>query len=619
MFKSSTSPTGPSGPSGAHMRPKLTLLKALFPLLMASASLWLIRHRVETLDFAALKAALVAISPVAWALAALATVASFWAVGRYDTVLHRHFDTAVPTPQTVQSGVAAIALSQTLGFGLLTGSVVRWRLLPALGLPRALSITLLCTASFGAALATLIALSTLLTLGFDAPLWAAPLLLALLCLPALSLLMPRLGLPSLPAMAMIGALAFIDTLFAALAFLLLLPETAGAELLSLYPVFLIALAVGMFSGVPAGAGPFELTLLTLLPALPKAELVAGLIGFRLIYFALPALLAALLLLKKRPPSAPTGATSPPRVLSHAVPPIPRRLLAHAPRAELGVARQNGAVLLAHGDATLCAVPTPQTLTALFDPAKGDLATLLPALIARARLRNRIPTVYKCGARSAIALRRKGFALLHIADEAVIDVAGFNLASPTHRQLRRKLRKADSAGVTVASASQLPLSAMHTIDAIWSARHTAPRGFSMGRFCPAYLSNQRVYLAHHNGALVAFVSFHLCAHELCLDLMRSTDDAPDGTMHALITEAIREAAATGRQRLSLAALPALHRAGPLAASLSRLSGAAGLAQFKACFAPRLAPLYMAAPSRTGLAVALADLTLHIHSPHYKSNS
>ena len=91
------------------------------------------------------------------------------------------------------------------------------------------------------------------------------------------------------------------------------------------------------------------------------------------------------------------------------------------------------------------------------------------------------------------------------------------------------------------------------------------------------------------------------------------------MHALITEAIREAAATGRQRLSLAALPALHHAGPLTAPLARLSGAAGLAQFKACFAPRFAPLYMAAPSRLGLAVALADLTLNIHAPHFKPNS
>ena len=402
MFKSSAPPSGPtgpsgptpSGPSGAHARPRLTLFKALFPFLMASACLWLILHKVETLDLAALWAALASISPVAWALAGLATVASFWAVGRYDTILHRHFDTGVPTRQTVQSGAAAIALSQTLGFGLLTGSLVRWRLVPALGLPRALSITLLCAASFGAALAALTALSTLLTQGFAAPIWAAPLLLALLALPALSLLMPRLGLPSLPAMAAITLLALMDTLFAALAFLLLLPETAGAELFSLYPVFLIALAAGLFSGVPAGAGPFELTVLTLLPAVPEAELVAGLIGFRLIYFALPALLAALFLLKKPPATARTDAAPTPALLSPTAPAIPRRLLAHAPRAELGVARQNGAVLLAHGDAALCAVPTPQTLTALFDPAKGDLAALLPTLIARARLRNRIPTVYK---------------------------------------------------------------------------------------------------------------------------------------------------------------------------------------------------------------------------------
>ncbi|WP_438991312.1 phosphatidylglycerol lysyltransferase domain-containing protein [Lentibacter sp.] len=602
-------------PSGAPALPKLTPLKALLPLVIASVCLWLLLNKLQTLDLTLLQSALSSISPVAWALAALATVASFWAVGRYDTVLHRHFDTGVPTPLTVQSGVAAIALSQTLGFGLVIGSLVRLQRLPALGVQRAVAITVLCALSFGAALATLIALCSLLTQGRAAAPWALPLLGALLVLPLASLLWPRLRLPSLPAMGALLLLTCLDTLFAALAFMFLLPDLSGINLLAFYAAFLTAFGAGLLSGAPAGAGAFELSLLALLPALPEAELVAGLIGFRLIYYALPALFAACLLLKK-PPAAPPAE----RALHRATPPtIAPRLLAHARRAELGVTRQNGATLLTHGDAALCAIATPQTLTALFDPAHGSFDTLLPALVARARLGNRVPAVYKCSQTSATALRRAGFVLLHIANEARIDVKRFDTAAPAHRQLRRKLRKAASAGVTVRCSARLPLAEMHRVDAAWSARHKAARGFSMGRFCPDYLAKQRVYLAYHKGALVAFVSFHLSAHELCLDLMRSTDDAPDGTMHSLITQAIHEAAATGRQSLSLAALPALHHAGPLAALLSRLSGAAGLGQFKACFAPRLAPLYMAAPSRLGLGLALLDLTLSIHRPGFKPNS
>lgn len=107
-------------------------------------------------------------------------------------------------------------------------------------------------------------------------------------------------------------------------------------------------------------------------------------------------------------------------------------------------------------------------------------------------------------------------------------------------------------------------------------------------------------------------------------MRSGANAPDGTMHALVHAAITHAASHGRTRLSLASVPAdparararaLERV--LRHALLRASGGPGLVQFKSAFAPRFEPLYIAAPSIAGLALASADLALAVRqgpAPH-----
>lgn len=596
------------------VQPGLRLAKHTFPLLAAAACLWLLSHQLAALDVAALTAAFTQIAPVQWALALLATGASFWAVGRYDAVLHRHFGTGVPLKSAVKSGAAAIAFSQTVGFGLLSGSFARWRMLPTLPLATSAAITLLCALSFLFGLGFVVALSCLLLMQ-GAAIWALPLVAMLLLLPALALFRPslplpfgtRLKLPSLPAMGAIAGLTFLDTLFAALALLILLPEPANPGLTTLLPVFMLALGAGILSGSPAGLGPFELALFALLPHLPEPELAAGILAFRLVYYAVPATLAGVLLAFSAPHrhSPPKAAVASPSA----------RFIAHAKRAELGVARQNGAELLRAAGAAAYAVKTPQTLTALFDPAEGRAAALLPVLKQAARDSNRLPVLYKCSARVALAARASGFKLAHIADEALINPQEFALAGPAHRQLRRKLRQAAKSNVHITCPSVLPFAAMEALDTAWCTRNKGARGFSMGRFERDYLAGHHVYLAHQGTRLVGFVSFHVSAHELCLDLMRSSDDAPSGTMHALICQAIEDAAYAGRTQLSLAALPARHDSAYLGRLVAHISGSAGLAQFKDSFSPRYAPLYVAAQTWPGLAIAMVDLARSIQQPDH----
>jgi uncharacterized membrane protein YbhN (UPF0104 family) len=50
-----------------------------------------------------------------WILAAVLTIISYFAIGQYDVIAHRQFDTGLPMEQARVSGMVGITLSQTIG------------------------------------------------------------------------------------------------------------------------------------------------------------------------------------------------------------------------------------------------------------------------------------------------------------------------------------------------------------------------------------------------------------------------------------------------------------------------------------------------------------------------
>ena len=599
-------------PALSLSRPRLMArgLRYVLPVLVASLCAWALWTRLDGLDLRHVLAQTRAVPLANWMGACLATAVSFWAIGRYDAVAHRHFGTRVGARRARAAGMVAIAVAQTLGFGVISGAFARWRLLPGLTPVRATQIAMFVAVSFLVALAVLGVLACLI---------APPLpwirvpaflgLVALLCLPPVLMIWPRLQLarwrmelPSLPAVAGIQIWTAVDTAAAALALYILLPAEVSIPFATFFSVYLLALGAALLSGVPGGAGPFELTLLALLPGVAPADLLAGIAAFRLIFYAAPALLGAGVL------AWPRGL----RLLGGRVrrlrDPSTRALPQDRPRAEAGLVRQNGGHVWSWGGAALPVVSTPQTLTALFDPVSGPAVTVpiaMAELRAIARRRNRVACLYKVSARTAVTARREGWCVLRIAEEAVLAPAWFSTNGRQARQLRRKLRQAETGGVIAKPAVHpLPWTAMARVDASWQAGHDGARGTTMGRFTPAHLMQQQSFLAYADGRLCGFASFHVCDGEWCLDLMRTSADAPPGTMHALIVRAIADAAQRGVPRLSLAAVSA-----GIAARLS----APGLRQFKTAFAPRWQPLYLAAPTPVALAVAAADLALAVRRP------
>ena len=192
---------------------------------------------------------------------------------------------------------------------------------------------------------------------------------------------------------------------------------------------------------------------------------------------------------------------------------------------------------------------------------------------------------------------------------MLDPARFDLSGPAHATLRRKLRKAEQAGITVTRGHDPQCPQLAAINAAWSQAHGGERGFSMGCFTPDHIARQVIFVAWRAGRPVAFATFHAAPQEWALDLMRHGATLPDGTMHALVTAALAEARRLGIPRLSLAAVP------DLPAPLARLAGPAshGLRRFKQGFAPKWEPRYLAAPNLATLALAAAEIAAAIRRP------
>ena len=74
---------------------------------------------------------------------------------------------------------------------------------------------------------------------------------------------------------------------------LLLPPAIAPPLADFVPIYLTALIAGIVSPAPGGRGVFEAILLGAVPAQARADVLAGLLCYRLVYNLLPFGLAAL--------------------------------------------------------------------------------------------------------------------------------------------------------------------------------------------------------------------------------------------------------------------------------------------------------------------------------------
>ncbi|HCY99529.1 MAG: hypothetical protein A3D16_00880 [Rhodobacterales bacterium RIFCSPHIGHO2_02_FULL_62_130] len=556
--------------------------------------------------------------------ALVAVALAFFAVAGQERAVVQHLGLDIAPAAGGKAAVAAAAVSQTAGFGPLVGAIIRRKLVPGLSLGQSFAISLGMAIGFftGLGLLALACFAVMPAMPYQG--WAR-LLLALIGIGATGLaLWPRPLLfgrrkPNLIVMARFLFWLGLDVTALGATLWILLPQHSSYGFLDLLPVFFIALGIGLASGSPGGAGPFEATLLTQSPEIEGSGLLAGIIAFRAIAYALPAILGAIWALvaprvKSKPPIAPVALT---RWLTE---PALRAL----PCAEAQLVRQQELHLIALRDSSalwlsgaLAHVRVMFGAPLTRGASAQQLATALGRLTRLARDEARLPCLYKATPRLAAAARAQGWTVLPVAKEAVLDPQTFSLAGAERARLRRKLAHARKGGITVQMATALPVAAMERVAQAWCNANHQERGFSMGRWSVDYVTGQRVFTAYTDtGELCAFVTFHAARDEWTLDLLRVVERCTDGTIYALICHALEHARAEGVSRLSLAAVPQpdLGLTGWKKRMAVRLTGrSTGLTQFKSAFAPRWEQRYIAAKGVVPLAIAALEIAVAIHRP------
>ena len=218
----------------------------------------------------------------------------------------------------------------------------------------------------------------------------------------------------------------------------------------------------------------------------------------------------------------------------------------------------------------------------------------------------------------------GLSLLKLGEEGQVPLAGFTLEGHHRKDLRNALRRTEEkegCRFEIVPRERVPelMPRLRKVSDAWLGdKPTAEKGFSLGRFEPAYLERFPVALVRRGETVVAFGNVLAAGEELSLDLMRFTPEAPPGVMTYLFTRMMLWGAAEGYGRFDLGMTPLAGLDGRSGAPLwNRLAGLLyrhgehfynfqGLRHYKEKFDPVWEPRYLAFPGGLALPQILVQL-------------
>jgi phosphatidylglycerol lysyltransferase len=222
----------------------------------------------------------------------------------------------------------------------------------------------------------------------------------------------------------------------------------------------------------------------------------------------------------------------------------------------------------------------------------------------------------------------GYGVRKIGETAIIDLTTFDIVGKAMQNLRtarNKLAK-EGASFTVAPASDTPtlLTEMAGVSAAWLASQKgSEKTFSLGSFSNTYLSYFSTAIVRgEDGRMLAFANLWVSGdnHEIAIDLMRYSPDAPKNVMDFLFVEIALWAKAGGFKRFDLAMAPLSgledQKGAPFLMRFGAIMfeegeafyGFRGLRQFKNKFNPNWEPLYLCAPPDVLMTRALFDVAV-----------
>jgi uncharacterized membrane protein YbhN (UPF0104 family) len=284
----------------------------IVPIVLLIAAFFVLRHEFKGLSWTAVRQAMDGWGHAAIAEALGLSVFSFLLMGIIEQLGLRWMGARLPWRPVIVGSFLASAVGHAIGANLLVAGAIRARLYDRykVGLTQVAGATLFNGMAFAVGLGALggggMLLASQSELSATAiPLWAARTAGAAMVAGSLGWIAicfirhekpiaafgRSLRLPSTRDAIVQLIIGVIDNGVAAGIVWVLLPH-GTVSYQSFVGAYAVATVVGLISSVPGGAGVFESAISTLLPDIDAAPLAAAFLGYRLAFYLLPLLIAA---------------------------------------------------------------------------------------------------------------------------------------------------------------------------------------------------------------------------------------------------------------------------------------------------------------------------------------
>ncbi len=285
----------------------MSAVVALVVVVVLAGAAWILFEQFRAISLRSVCSAL-ARQPLSHiALSLLFTGVSFAALASYDV-----FAARVAAPgrvglgRAILTGAAANAVGNMLGFHALTASAVRYRLYRqvGLGLDDVARVISLSGAAIGLGFVAMLAVALLIGPLVHAPFGPADwrsLVGGIAIFAALALLVAwlsrstrtiavarfRITLPPARFAAIQMAIGAVEMAAAIGALYVLLPGDLAPPFATFCVGMTVALVLGVAGHTPGGLGVFEVTIVSVLGGSERADLLAALLLYRIVYYAVP--------------------------------------------------------------------------------------------------------------------------------------------------------------------------------------------------------------------------------------------------------------------------------------------------------------------------------------------
>lgn len=300
---------------GSSERRIQRVARPIIGLALFAGAIWLLQRELRAYNFHDVFDALREIPNLRLLLALALTTTNFLALSGIDWLAVRFVGRRLPYPKVLLASFTGFAVSQSLGFPLITAATVRYRLYSRWGVSaqEVTAILASCGLTFFLGLFTILGVILIGQAAIPAEVISLPggaeqylgLLLLFLVAGYLAwnayrqspLRVMNWTFPVTPmriSLAQIGISALEWGLLASILYVLLPPGMVS------YPgalqIVVVAQMAGILSNVPGGLGVFEAVVFLLLPeGAPEDLILASLLAYRGIYTLLPLIVAATLL------------------------------------------------------------------------------------------------------------------------------------------------------------------------------------------------------------------------------------------------------------------------------------------------------------------------------------